>query len=103
MIRIIKAKLVVRTWFNPMRRSGAAAAVCKEDSLASVYRDKDPADAPIRSVPGNQRFADLFTCWNWIRVSSQNWRSFFQQAKRALIVIWIGWSRARRIANRDIG
>ena len=85
-----------------MRRSGAAAAVCKEDFLASVYRDKDPADTPIRGVPGNQRFADLFTCWNWIRVSSQSWRLFLQQAKRAFVSLWVGWSRVYRIADREV-
>src|SRR5438876_4322865 len=61
MIRIIKPELVVRTCFDPMRRSGAVAAVCKEHLLASVHRDKDPSDAPIRRVPGNHRFAGLFS------------------------------------------
>ena len=46
MIRIIKPELVVRTCFDPMRRSGAVAAVCKEHLLASVHRDKDPSDVP---------------------------------------------------------
>ncbi len=103
MIRIIKPELVVRTCFDPMRRSGAVATVCKEHLLVSVHRDKDPSDAPIRRVPGNHRFAGLFSRRHRIRVGAQNGRSFFQQAKRALIVIWIGWSRAYRIANREIG
>ena len=86
-----------------MRRSVAATAVGKEDFLTSIYRDEDPTDAPIRGVPGNHRFADLLAGWHRIRVGAQNGRSFFQQTKRALIVIWIGWSRAYRIANREIG
>ena len=101
-IRIIEAKFVAGTCVDPVRRSRAAPAVCKEHLLAFVYRDKNLSDAPIGGVPGNRRIARPFVGWHGVGAGAKKGRPFFEQAKCSLVSFGIGWSRARCVPNRDI-